>query len=124
MSLPDNVTVNTEYVVRSTDDAEVFNDITVTRGERGNVVYLKQDSDTVALIPADVPGLIAALQALAGIPVPQDPAEVIDNDGERWYRVAPGRYTCEGHEACNSLEIHAGQSLDAIRERYGIREEG
>lgn len=112
MTLPDNVTANTEYVVRSTDDIEGFNDIAVTRGESGNV-KIKQDSDVVILVPADVHGLIAALQAVASIGAEQ----ITDDEGDVWVRQPDGKFK----PIRSGLSHVRPHSRDEIERCYGIR---
>ena len=53
------------------------------------------------------------------------PAVIVDGEGDRWRHAGRGLYTCEGHELdCTNPDLHVRQTPDAIREAYGIRDEG
>lgn len=114
-NLPDNVTAVTTYTVKTADGCNV---ITVQQIDAH--VCLKQDDDRIILTPDDVPGLIAALQAVAGVPPEQDgPAYVIDGDGDTWTRNGDGTYRF-GH--MHGGDADSARTLDHIRSMYGIRE--
>lgn len=116
-NLPDNVTAVTRFTIDQGDDA---GEIYVEQGDES--VWIRQDDDTVLVRVDALPGLIAALQAAAGIQATGDhPAFVIDNDGDRWERNADGLYCMRSGR---TGELYGDfRPLAYIRRNYGIRGE-
>lgn len=113
-NLPDNVTAETKYTVKS----ETHLDVQV-HVEIDGSVWITQAEDGHVVLPADaIPGLIAALQAAGGVTEPQGPAWVVDNGGYRWHRHGDGTYTMIG-AVVDGLKR---QPLDTVAAEFGIRE--
>ena len=84
----------------------------------------------LALAPDAARRLARALKQAANVAEgkpakePKPPRVLVDGEGDKWDRVGRGLYTCRDHEYdCTVPEHHVRQTPDAIRERYGIREE-
>lgn len=84
----------------------------------------------LALAPDAARRLARALKQAANVAEgkpakePKPPRVLVDGEGDKWDRVGRGLYTCRGHEYdCTRPGFHVRQTPDAIRERYGIREE-
>lgn len=117
-NLPDNVTAETVYTVRSDSHMDAKVHVALDGS-----VWITQAEDGHVIVPTSaIPGLIAALSAAAGLPLPEapepDPTFIIDGEGDRWERQADGRFVLyvEGHP------VAATRSL--ILRVYGIRSEG
>ena len=131
-NLPANVAVATTYVVTF----EGWADANVTGDTLNGLVTVEQAGASHTFPVEELPGLIAALQAAAAglTPTPDKPSDlpafVIDGEGDHWYRDADadtytlGNNPDDGWRAPRSDSLLAAQTLDAIRERHGIKGEG
>lgn len=88
-NLPESVQTDVTYRVLNGE----YSDVTVHRGEDGNV-FIGQDGEDHLIHPAALSGLIATLQAIAGQDA--EPAFFLDSDGDEWTRQLDGRYTSPG----------------------------
>lgn len=118
-NLPDTVKATTTYTVASAN----FADIVVEPYGDGGVNITQLDDDGIAVAADSIPGLIAALQAAAGITDPQGPAYVIDRDGDRWERASDGGYHLRARSSGHLYDDpEDARTLAYIDETYGIRE--
>jgi hypothetical protein len=119
-NLPDNVTTETVYTVRSDSHMDARVHVALDGS-----VWITQAEDGHVIVPTSaIPGLIAALSAAAGLDVPTAPAlpaYVIDGDGARHELASDGTYRLCLRDGTHG---HIRRTLEYIRAEIGIRSEG